>query len=307
MGLAETKVLQDMLADPMQVWVSWNEGKKIVYTFDNNSGVTIVEDDGTPMVTRWKPLNAATVGIEVGKDNWVFVLGKDADGGLIMERDGGTSLTLRKTDKERLTPGAPSPAPAASGGAHPLNPPNGAQTRPANTLIPPPSNTKPEADFNALYAERSSQFPPKLQQLHAIYTNEVAKLNDGLARAYATALEEYTAGLDRVADGYAKQANVTGTKAVLAAKEMARKGEVDNNAPQPELAALVAAYAKQRETADSRRAGKLLTLIGKYINALTATVSELLQREDVKTAELFRLELDFAERERHAIERGQHQ
>ncbi|MDR2849663.1 MAG: hypothetical protein LBW77_03860 [Verrucomicrobiota bacterium] len=290
--LVETKALKDTLTDAKQVWVCWDEGKKTVYSFDDKSGVSIAEDDGKPFAARWEPLASGSIRVTAGGDAWMFTLEQTSDGAPVLERS-EPRLTLKHATPESVSLGAPPPPPA----------PTANQTV-SETPYPPPANTLPEAEFNRLYAERSAKFPAALAKLHAVYTNEVTKLDNERVRASAAALEEYAAGVDRVAAVYAKKADVAGAKAAQAAKEMTYKGGVDTAARQPELAALAATYVKQCETADTRRDGALLALTGQYINALTASVRDLLQKKDIKTAELYRLEIDLAERARYAVQAG---
>jgi formylglycine-generating enzyme required for sulfatase activity len=172
-----------------------------------------------------------------------------------------------------------------------------------NELPPaPPANTMPTDVFDALYAEKFADFPPALKKLHATYTNEVSKLENARTFGYAAALEEYSAGLARLPAVFAQKADVEGVRAVQAAKEKTYGGDIDTESDKPELVALAAAYTKRRAAADAKADDALVTLIGKYINALNANVRDFLQKNDLATAELYKLEADAADRTRHATQ-----
>jgi len=63
-GMLETKQLKETLADPSKAWVSWDESKKTVYTFDDKTAnVSITVDDAKPKVVRWEALAAGCIRI----------------------------------------------------------------------------------------------------------------------------------------------------------------------------------------------------------------------------------------------------
>ena len=199
-------------------------------------------------------------------------------------------LTKAKLAALKLPPAKPAtPAPAV------------AETPAPQSSI---ANPMPAAEFDALYAEKLPQFPPALQKLHAIFTNETAKLDLDRVRGHAAALEDYAVNLDRLTPVFVQKADLDGVKAVDAAKELTYKGEVDTSGIRPEIAALAATYAKRCAAANAKAADALVALTGKYTKALTANLRELLQKKDLPTAELYKLEIDAADRARHAAQTG---
>ena len=284
MGLAETKRLKDALADPSKVWVYWDEGKAHVYTFDNKSGnVSITVDDGQPQTFRWEPLCAGC--IRVGED--VFML----EGDTLQRVE--PRLTLQSKPLDAVAPGA----------AAPLAPQSSIANRQSPIANPaPPSNTLPAAEFDALYAAASAKFPADLAKLHATYTNTAVKLDRDRVNIHARALEEYAAGVDRAAKLYASRGDLPGAKAAREAKDNAYRGDAFTDATQPELLALAAAWTKTRADADARHDAQLLDLLGKYANALTGLIKARLQKGDIDGAEPIQLEIDWADRIRHATQ-----
>ena len=206
-------------------------------------------------------------------------------------------LDKAKLAKLKLPPpklAAPAPAVAAPAAA----------PAPQAVAIQPPANTMPAAEFDALYAEKLPLFPPALQKLHTIFTNETAKIDLDRVRGHAAALEEYATKVDKLPAFFAQKVDLEGVKAAKAAKELTFRGEVDTSDARPELAALAAAYAKRCAAADAKAADAVVALAGKYINALTASLRELLQKKDLPTAELYKLEIDSADRARYAAQTG---
>ena len=167
-----------------------------------------------------------------------------------------------------------------------------------------PGNTMPAAAFDALYAEKFPQFPPALLKLHTIFTNETVKIDLDRVRGHAAALGDYAANLNKLTPVFIQKADLEGVKAVEAARELTFRGEVDTSGACPEIAALVAAYAKRCAAADAKAADALAALTVKYINVLTASLRELLQKKDLQTAELYKLEIDAADRARYATQTG---
>ena len=182
-----------------------------------------------------------------------------------------------------------------------------AEAAPAPTAAAPkpPENTMPAAEFDALYAEKSPLFPPALQKLHGIFTNETTKIDLDRVRGHAAALGDYAANLDKLPSLFAKKADVEGVKAAKAAKELVYRGEVDTSGARPEIAALTATYAKRCAVSDAKAADALAALVGKYINVLNANVRDLLEKNDIQTAELYKLEADAADRVRYAAQTGE--
>ena len=217
-------------------------------------------------------------------------------------------VPLRPLDKAKLAalklppakPAAPAPAVAAAP-SHLV--PAAAFTSPPPG-IQPPANGMPAAEFDALYAEKLPQFPPALQKLRAIFTNETAKIDLDRVRGHAAALEDYAVNLDKLPVLFAQRADLDGVKAADAAKELAYKGEVPAGGIRPELAALSATYARRCAAADAKAADAVVALTSKYTNALNASLRDLLLKKDIQTAELYKLEIDAADRARHAAQTG---
>jgi len=62
LGMLDTKQLKETLADPSKAWVSWDEGIKTVYTFDDKTAnVSITVDDAKPKIVRWEALAAGCI------------------------------------------------------------------------------------------------------------------------------------------------------------------------------------------------------------------------------------------------------
>ena len=146
------------------------------------------------------------------------------------------------------------------------------------------ANPMPAAEFDALYAEKLPQFPPALQKLRAIFTNETARIDLDRVRGHAAALEDYAANLGKLPALFAQRADLDGVKAADAAKELTYKGEVAPGGIRPELAALSATYAKRCAAADAKAADAVVALVGKYTNALNASLRDLLMKKDIQTA-----------------------
>ena len=189
-------------------------------------------------------------------------------------------------------PAAPAPAVAEAAPA------------PVAAAIQPPANTMPATAFAALYAEKFPQFPPALLKLRVIFTNETAKIDLDRVRGHAAALGDYAASLDKLTPVFVQKADLDGVKAVDAAKELTFRGEVDTSGTCPEIAALAATYAKRCAAANAKAADAVVALTGKYTKALTASLRELLQKKDLPTAELYKLEIDAADRARYAAQTG---
>jgi len=158
----------------------------------------------------------------------------------------------------------------------------------------------PAAEFDALYEEKFPEFPPALKKLHATYTNETAKIDLDRVRGHAAALDEYSTGLTRLRAVFAQKADLDGVKAVQAAREKTYGGDIETESDKPELIELAAAYTKRCAAADAKACDTLVALIGKYINALNTTMRDLLQKDNLAIAELYKLEIDLADRARYA-------
>ena len=218
----------------------------------------------------------------------------DADG-----KWAGHGVPLLPLDKARLAklklppakPGTPPPAASASLPAAPA-----AQSSIANPM--------PAAEFDALYAEKLPHFPPALQKLRIIFTNETAKIDLDRVRVHAAALEDYAVNLDKLPALFANRADLDGVKAADAAKELTYRGEVAPGGIRPELAALSDTYAKRCAAADAKAADAVVALTGKYTNALNASLRELLLKKDIQAAEFYKLEADAADRVRHDAQTG---
>ena len=211
----------------------------------------------------------------------------------------GQGVPLRPLDKAKLAALKLPPPPPAAAPAVAAAPQSSIANRQS-----PIANPMPAAEFDALYAEKSPQFPPALQRLHGIFTNETTKIDLDRVRGHAAALGDYAAGLDRLPALYAQKADVDGVVAAKAAKELTFRGEVDTSGARPEIAALAAAYSKRCAAADAKAADALAALASKYINALNANVRDLLMKNDLQTASLYKLETDAADRARYAAQTG---
>ena len=207
-------------------------------------------------------------------------------------------VPLLPLDKARLAalklpPAKPAAAPAPTPSVVPAAPTPQPATDPAAA-----------AAFDALYAEKLPQFPPALQKLHGIFTNETTKIDLDRVRGHAAALEEYATKVDKLPAFFAQKVDLEGVKAAKAAKELTFRGEVDTSDVRPELAALAAAYAKRCAASDAKAADAMTVLTGKYISALNATQRDLLLKSDLQTAEFYKLEADAADRARVAAQAG---
>ena len=212
-------------------------------------------------------------------------------------------VPLLPLDKAKLAAlKQPPPLPAAP--IAPSHPVPAAAFTPPPPAIAPPANTMSAGEFDALYAEKLPQFPPALQKLHGIFTNETAKIDLDRVRGHGAALEEYATKVDKLPTLYAQKVDLEGVKAAKAAKELTFRGEVDTSDARPELAALAAAYAKRCAASDAKAADAMTALTGKYINALNATQRDLLLKSDLQTAEFYKLEVDAADRARAAAQTG---
>ena len=206
-------------------------------------------------------------------------------------------VPLRPLDPAKITQKPAAPAAVAAPTAAPA----------PQVAPPPPVDAAAAAEFDALYAEKFPEFPPALQKLHTIFTNETTKIDLDRVRGHAAALGDYATNLDKLPAFYAQKADLAGVKAAKAAKELSYRGEVDTSGARPELVALTAAYTKRCAASDAKAADALAALTGKYINALNGSLRDLLMKNDIQTAELYQLEIDAAERVRSANQAGQKQ